>query len=103
RQPLGSTINSLKFILQGMRELAGRKSMVIFSENLPTDIPESFLPQGPGRVTAANGRFEIDSENATALRRVAELAIRASVVIYGADTSGLQPIGPTATDFSGGF
>jgi VWFA-related protein len=106
RQPLGSTINSLKFILQGMRELAGRKSMVIFSENLPTDIPESFLPQGPGRATAANvapTRFEIDSENATALNRVAELAIRASVVIYGADTSGLQPIGPTAADYLSGF
>ena len=107
--PLGATIRALRFILQGMRELPGRKSMVILSDNLPLDIPDlDSLQKGPIKlaspvVDAMTDELSViapDSQfgNEAALRRTAEIAIRSSVVIYAADTRGIQPTGPTAAD-----
>jgi VWFA-related protein len=99
-QPLGSTIDALRFILQGMRKMAGRKSMVILSDDLPVDNPDETLPRGPVRaiLPSDEGASESDASpeskygNEAAFQSVAELAIRSSVVIYGADTSGLTPL-----------
>jgi len=107
--PLSATIRALRFILQGMRELPGRKSMVILSDNFPLDIPDlDSLQQGPIKVDspvtdAATDEVKAvagDSQfgNEAALRRTAEIAIRSSVVIYAADTRGIQLTGPTAAD-----
>jgi len=117
--PLSATIRALRFILQGMRELPGRKSMVILSDNLPLDIPDldslqkgPIKPASPGSPAATGSVdrhgvavYEVkavagDSQfgNEAALRRTAEIAIRSSVVIYAADTRGIQPTGPTAAD-----
>ena len=108
-----STTRALQFIVQGMRELPGRKSMVILSDYMPSDTLDlSSLENGPigarGAIDArmsspvsAPGEFLFSRE--AALQRVAELAIRASVVIYGVDTRGLQVTGQTAADnFSAG-
>jgi len=104
-----STTQSLQFIVKGMRELPGRKSMVILSDYMPSDTLElSSLEQGPSgprgaaiaAVTFPGGSLY---SNEAALRRVAELAMRASVVIYGVDTRGIQVTGITAADdFSAG-
>jgi VWFA-related protein len=75
---LVSTFQSLRFVLQGMRDLAGRKSMVILSDDLP--------------IENQVGTF------GSQLQKIAELAIRASVVIYTVDTRGLQYTGLTAED-----
>ena len=100
-RPLGGSIGALRFILQGMRDLPGRKSMVIFSESLPTDYPASSLPSSVPTRASSEPRDNSPLSNYGDLQRLAELAIRSSVVIYGVDTRGLQPLGPTAADTFG--
>ena len=86
------TLKSLQFILDAMGQLPGRKSMVILSDSLPAENQEV--------------KFENEASNTLpnttsftwALQRIAEKAIRASVVIYSVDTQGLQYIGLTAAD-----
>jgi hypothetical protein len=92
-------MNAIRFVLQGMRELPGRKSMIIISDNLPVEDRRSQSstitgsPQGGGGAAAmsvepASGSLSVDSP----LRRISELAIRASVVIYGIDVRGLPDV-----------
>jgi VWFA-related protein len=98
-----ATLRALRFIMLGMRDIPGRKSMVVFSEDLPTDTPDYALPSGPispqqsaqGAEPGLRGAQRSVSIGA-ALQRLAELAIRSSIVIYGVDTRGLAPFGPTA-------
>lgn len=123
------TLKVLRFVLQGMRELPGRKSLIFFSDDLPVeeqDAPlgadelhaglpnvENFKPDSgsseqtnPGTVAkmanpgiGSKGNSGTDNLSIIALlQRVAELAIRASVVVYAIDTRGLQYTGPTAAD-----
>jgi VWFA-related protein len=96
-RPLHGTVQALRFILQGMRELPGRKSMVIFSENMPVDYYEDYLPTGRNS-TSGSRDFRVAQTEAYDLHRLSELAVRSSVVIYGVDTRGLQPLGPYASD-----
>jgi VWFA-related protein len=102
--PLGSTLASVRFVLNGMRDLPGRKSMVIFSENMPVDYVENALPGAPISVSppasgnAPDPRGNSPLGSAQAFSQLGELAVRSSVVIYGVDTRGLQPLGPFASD-----
>lgn len=89
RQSAGSTLSSLQFILQAMGELPGRKSLVIFSDSIPRQ--EQELPIG--EIDSRPGQSYFGS-----LQRLAEIAIRNSIVIYGVDTQGLQYTGLTAAD-----
>jgi VWFA-related protein len=94
---VGSTLRSLRFILQGMREVSGRKSMVLFSDYLPVEEQEpghatSEAPAGSPQIFDNAIRYEL------AINKIAELAIRASVVIYAVDTRSLQTTGLTAAD-----
>ncbi|HEV2905193.1 MAG TPA: VWA domain-containing protein, partial [Pyrinomonadaceae bacterium] len=99
--PSGSvaeTVKALKFILLGMREIPGRKSMILLAENLPTEDPASSLPSAlitatvPALETTPAAR-DSDSmfSNYRGIQNLAELAIRSSVVIYGVDIRGLVP------------
>jgi len=106
------TARSLRFVVQGMGELPGRKSMIILSDSLPLDIPdlESLErgPMGPGgnenargtnaETIAASSDRASPFSNEAAVKKIADLAIRSSVVIYGVDTRGLQSPGITAAD-----
>jgi len=86
--------------------MPGRKSMLILSDNLPVDSENDALPGTPisamvptdANVSESSPEFTESYGNNEALQRVAELAIRASVVIYGASTAGLQTTGLTAAD-----
>jgi VWFA-related protein len=100
---MSGTLDAIKFVLEGMRDLPGRKSMIMFSDNLPVQQQEplstNFSPQRENpkdRVddSGLDPSFSFRAE----LGRVAELAIRASVVIYSVDTQGLQTTGITAAD-----
>jgi VWFA-related protein len=100
---MGSTLGTTKFVLDGMRDLPGRKSLIMFSDNLPVEQQEverfNFSPQAENpndRVndSALNPSISFSKE----LGRIAELAIRASVVIYSVDTQGLQTTGIAAAD-----
>ena len=103
--PIMDTLQAIRFILNGMREMPGRKSMLLLSDSLPVESEVLSLPSTPIRAAIpSEDRSESDPwptemyGNNLALQRVAELAIRASVVIYAANTAGLLPTGITAAD-----
>ncbi|MCM3871138.1 MAG: VWA domain-containing protein, partial [Pyrinomonadaceae bacterium] len=84
------TLGALKFVVQGMRPMPGRKSVVLMSDGLPI-----FR-------SAGGGETELESRDPGAtsvleeLRRLTDVANRASVVIYTMDARGLQTLGLTA-------
>jgi VWFA-related protein len=122
RFSLFATLRSLRFIIDSMGYLPGRKSLVLMSDSMPREDQDEFLGRsflndegfsdsggsGGGRglspADAGTGRggpssAPLDSINySSALQKIAEKAIRASVVIYSVDTQGLQYTGPTAAD-----
>jgi VWFA-related protein len=81
------TLGALNFIVRGMRELPGRKSVVVFSDGFEV----------LNRRDPAGGSLVLDS-----LRHLVDLANRASVVIYTVDARGLQTLGLTAADSTAG-
>ncbi len=79
------TLGALQFVVRALRELPGRKSVVLFSEGLSIYNRE----QNIIRVRDA-------------LRNLTDLANRSSAVIYTMDARGLQPLTATAADDLGG-
>ncbi|HEX3251398.1 MAG TPA: VWA domain-containing protein [Pyrinomonadaceae bacterium] len=104
------SLKAVRFIVDALGYLPGRKSMVLLSDNLPIETQEeSLLPQDRSQrpeigndndvSTSQDPSLNTDSRNYYAiLRKIAEKAIRSSVVIYAVDTQGLQYTGPTAAD-----
>jgi len=76
------TLGALNYIIRGLRTLPGRKSVVLLSDTL-----ELFNSEGEGAYRTIQ-----------ALRRLTDLANRASVVIYTIDPRGLPPLNLTAAD-----
>jgi VWFA-related protein len=89
------TLQVLKFIVEGMRELPGRKSLVLMSDHLPIETQE---PATSNLNVADGGISDVRTNYTAQLKKVAEMAIRASVVIYAVDTRGLAYTGITAAD-----
>jgi VWFA-related protein len=81
------TLGALNFIVRGMNELPGRKSVVMFSDGF-----QIYDREDPTK----NQRI-VDN-----LRRLIDLANRASVVVYTVDARGLQTAGLTAADDTDG-
>jgi VWFA-related protein len=79
------TLGALNYIVRGMQDLPGRKSVMLFSDGFRLFIRDS------------NG-FTESAPVLDSLRRLTDLANRASVVIYTMDARGLQPLGLTAED-----
>ena len=78
------TLGVAEQVIRSLRELPGRKSMVLFSE---------------GFFTLLNSRDRTpDNPLLDPLKRLTDLANRSSVVIYTVHTSGLQTLGLTAAD-----
>jgi VWFA-related protein len=104
-----STMKSLRFIVDAMGYLPGRKSMVVLSDSLPRESQDEL---GPDRGVLKDAGIVKDDLStlgpgslsfSASLHKIAEKAIRSSVVIYSVDTQGLQVIGLTAADsFYGG-
>jgi VWFA-related protein len=89
---LGS-IGAIRYVLQGLRDLPGRKSLVLFSENMRFTYLE-----GPGLVnTEVTSRGVVEER----LERLIDDANRSSVVIYAIDPRGVVYTGLTAEDFTG--
>jgi len=93
---LDNTFRSMRFILEAMSELPGRKSLVLLSDEVPIETQEYGF-SGRASSSQTNSLFTSMS-NAGMLRRIAEMAIRGSVVIYSVDTQGLAYPGLTASD-----
>jgi VWFA-related protein len=81
------TLGALNFIVRGMEELPGRKSVVLFTDGF--SLYDQQDPTKRQRV--------VDS-----LRRLVDLANRASVVVYAVDARGLPTLGLTAADDTSG-
>jgi VWFA-related protein len=107
---LAPTLKGLRFILDSMGRLPGRKSMILMSDSIPIS-QDDFTGVGTGKIddTAKVGMKPVEpfgtvmvGANVTNygswLRRLSETAIRSSVVIYSVDTQGLQYTGFTAAD-----
>lgn len=94
-----SSLRSLGFIVDAMGQLPGRKSMVVLSDSMPVETQENELGSGPGTARGERLTLGPNTENFSgALHKVAERAIRSSVVIYSVETTGLVYTGPTAAD-----
>ena len=93
------SISSIRTIVNALGKFSGRKSMIIFSNDTPLREDEKLAKGGSSVLDAANDSTSDDSRNYnTRLNRLAEMAIRSSVVIYGIDASGLQATHMTAAD-----
>ena len=77
------TLGTLNYVIQGMREMPGRKSIVLFSDGLQIFSPSD--PSGSSRIL-------------NSLRLLLDMANRASVVINTIDARGLVTFGLTASD-----
>jgi VWFA-related protein len=82
------TLGALNYVVRGMRELPGRKSILLMSDGF-----RIFNMSDPSRSTRV-----LES-----LRRLTDLANRASVVIYTMDARGLPILGLTAADSTSGL
>jgi VWFA-related protein len=80
------TLGAINFVVRGLRELPGRKSVILFSDGF------QLFRRGQTSVRVLD-----------ALNRLTDLANRASVVIYTVDARGLQTLGFTAADDTGGL
>jgi VWFA-related protein len=85
------TLGALNFVIRGLREVPGRKSVILFSDGFKLFSGD---PGGPGRYQGS--QRVLDS-----LRRLTDLANRASVVVYTIDARGLQSLAPAAADMIG--
>jgi VWFA-related protein len=75
------SLNAVRYIMQGLRDLPGRKSLILFSEDLS--------------LTALD-RMRQSIEDR--LQRLTDEANRSSVVIYAIDPRGVAYTGPTVSD-----
>jgi VWFA-related protein len=89
-----NTLGQLRSIVDAMGELPGRKSLILMSDSVPIQDQELDADEYGNKPDWAGD----DWIYRLGLSRIAERAIRSSVVIYSVDTQGLQPIGPTAVD-----
>ena len=93
------TLASLRYILGAMGQLPGRKSMVLLSDSMPSDSKDDLLGNdGPESSFGDDGKYA-QTNYVQSLNRIAEKAIRSSVVIYSVDTQGLAYTGATAADY----
>jgi VWFA-related protein len=83
------TLGALNFVVRGMRDLPGRKSVLLMSD-------------GFALFTTDRGRGRSDRV-LQALRQLTDLANRASVVVYSIDARGLVFTGFTAADDTSGL
>jgi VWFA-related protein len=79
------TMGAVQYIVEGLKELPGRKSVILFSENM--------------KINYADGQSQRVMDS---IKRLTDAANRASVVIYTIDPRGLQYTGLTAADDTSG-
>ncbi len=96
------SISSIRAIVTALGQVPGRKSMIIFSNDTPLRDEEKLLYGSSSVITAGpEDSTKDDSRNYNArLRRLSEMAIRSSIVIYGIDAAGLQATQLTAADMT---
>ena len=84
------TLGAVNYVVQGMQELPGRKSILLMSDGFKIFFEDAVGFRDFGRVLAS-------------LQKLIDQANRASVVIYTLDARGLQTAGLTAADNTNGM
>ncbi len=94
------SISSIRAVVNALGQVPGRKSMIIFSNDTPLREDEKLAYGSSSVITAGPGdSTSDDSRNYNArLKRLSEMAIRSSIVIYGIEAAGLQATHLTAAD-----
>lgn len=90
------------FIVQGLRELPGRKSMVLFSESIQlSDSPQSMTIPGANQMMpgAMGGSRQLTQRS---MQSLIDMANRSGVTFYTIDPRGLQTLTFTAADVPSG-
>lgn len=83
------TLGAINYVVRGMAELPGRKSVMLFSD-------------GFSLFSRDKNGFRESSRVLDSLKRLVDQANRASVVIYTMDARGLLPMGLSAADDTSG-
>ena len=83
------TLGAINYVVRGMQDLPGRKSILLLSDGFKLYQEDALGFRESGRVMES-------------LRRLVDMANRASVVIYTMDARGLEFTGMTAADDTGG-
>ena len=98
------TLGALKFVVQGMRALPGRKSVILMSDGISIFRPVTRESTGgSGQQGSSTGARKTRDQEAAggildSLQKLTDFANRASVVIYTMDARGLQTLGMSAAD-----
>ena len=90
------TLGAIGYVIRGLRELPGRKSIILVSDGIKIFNGVNF--QREQSFSRANATPASSDRVLQALRRLTDQANRASVVIYAMDARGLQTLGITAAD-----
>lgn len=83
------TLGALKFVVQGMRSMPGRKAVIFMSDGI--SIFKFF--QDPGTLSERQSYDSGANRVFDSLRQLTDFANRSSVVIYTMDARGLQALG----------
>ncbi len=89
------TLGAINYVIGALREMPGRKSIVLFSDGIQLFTPAQgpVMHTGPG-----SGTMEDNAQIAEALHKLMDHANRAGTVIYTIHTAGLQTLVPDAQD-----
>lgn len=82
------TLGAINYVVHGLKELPGRKSIVLITDGFPIC--------GPGDPTTCE-------EMTAQMRAITDMANRSSVMIYTMDARGLETLGFTAADKTSGM
>jgi len=94
------TLGALNYVVNGLRDLPGRKFVILFSDGmeLPGAPDLRRVPHGKHTLQSPVWDYDIDPSLRDKLQALIELANRSSVVIYTLDAHGLVTLQPTASD-----
>jgi hypothetical protein len=89
------TLGALRYVIDGLRDMPGRKSVVLFSENMELFNMAGELPVAlQGGTTKPTFNVQMMQD----MRHLIDAANRATVVIYTIDPRGVQVLFPGAAD-----
>lgn len=98
-------LSSVNFVVRGLRELPGRKSLILFSESVqifdaPRAMTNTNMTPGMSKMPGAMGGTR--DRTLSAMRSLIDSANRSGVVLYTIDPRGLAYTGMTAADAPSG-
>ena len=91
-------LSTAGFIVRGLQELPGRKSLVLFSESIQLADAPKVLNNSLATTLSPGGMGDVRDHTIKAIRSLVDLANKSGVTFYTVDPRGLQPLAATAAD-----